>query len=81
MHYSKLYILTELSANDVKLISVYRQKLDLLIYIYLWYSKFYVEIQPDFINIKMTLVYTMGELGRVVEHLTMLLISTLKINC
>ena len=39
--FSKLYILTELSANDVKFISVYRQKLDLSKYIYLWYRKFY----------------------------------------
>ena len=31
----KLYILTELSANGVKFISVDRQKLDLSIYIYL----------------------------------------------
>ena len=34
---SKLYILTGLSANDVKFISVDRQKVDLSIYIYLWY--------------------------------------------
>ena len=33
MPYSKLYILSELSANDVKFISVDRQKLDLLKYI------------------------------------------------
>ena len=38
----KLYILTELSANDVKFISVDRQKLDLLKYIYLWYRKYYI---------------------------------------
>ena len=31
--YSKLYILTELSANDVKFISSDRQELDILIYI------------------------------------------------
>ena len=35
MPFSKLYILTELSANDVKFISVDRQKLDLSKYIYL----------------------------------------------
>ena len=35
MPYSKLYILTELSDNDVKFISVDRQKLDLLKYLYL----------------------------------------------
>ena len=40
MPYSKLYILTELSANDVKFISVDREKLDLSKYIYLWYRKF-----------------------------------------
>ena len=39
---SQLYILTELSANDVEFISVEKQKLDLLIYIYLWYRKFYI---------------------------------------
>ena len=39
---SKLYVLTELSANDVKFISVDRQKLDLSKYIYLWYHKFYI---------------------------------------
>ena len=42
MPYSKLNILTELSANDVKFISVDRQKLDLSKYIYLWYRKFYI---------------------------------------
>ena len=46
--YSKLYILTEIRANDVKLISVDRQKLDLSKYIYLWYRKsILVEIQLD----------------------------------
>ena len=40
MPYSKLYILTDLSANDVKFISVDRQKLDLSKYIYVWYRKF-----------------------------------------
>ena len=40
--YSKLYILTELSANDMKFISVVRQNLDLSKYIYLWYRKFYI---------------------------------------
>ena len=42
MPYSKLYILTELSANDVKFISFDRQKLDLSKYIYLCYRKFYI---------------------------------------
>ena len=42
MPYSKLYILTELSANDVKFISLDRQNLDLSKYIYLWYRKFYI---------------------------------------
>ena len=36
------YILTELSANDVKITSVDRQKLDLSKYVYLWYRKFYI---------------------------------------
>ena len=42
MPYSELYILTKINANDVKFISVDRQKLDLSIYIYLWYHKFYI---------------------------------------
>ena len=42
MLYSKLYILTKLSAYDVKFISVDRQKLDLSKYIYLCYRKFYI---------------------------------------
>ena len=42
MPYSKLYILTELSANDVKFIPVDRQNADLLKYIYLWYRIFYI---------------------------------------
>ena len=40
--YSKLYILTKLSANDVKFISSDRQELDLSKYIKLWYCKFYI---------------------------------------
>ena len=56
MSYSKLYILTELSANDVKFISVDRQKLDLS---YGTVNSIFVEIQPDFMNTKMTLVYTL----------------------
>ena len=40
MPFSKLNILTEVSPNDVKFISVDRQKLDLSKYIYLWYRKF-----------------------------------------
>ena len=48
----KAYILTELSANDVKFISVDRQKLDLSKYIYLWYRTIFVEIQPESTNIK-----------------------------
>ena len=39
---SKLYILTDLSANDVEFTSFDRQKLDLSKYIYLWYRKFYI---------------------------------------
>ena len=51
--FSKLHILTELSANDVKFISVDRQKLDLSKYIYLWYvNSIFVDIQPDSTNIK-----------------------------
>ena len=54
MPYSKLYILTELSANDVKFISADRQKLDVLIYIYTYgtVNSIFVEIQPDSTNIK-----------------------------
>ena len=54
MPLSKLYILTELSANDVKFISVDRQKLDLSKYIYTYgtVNSVFVEIQPDSTNIK-----------------------------
>ena len=53
MPYSKLNILTELSANDVKFMSVDRQKLDLLKYItYGTVNSIFVEIQPDSTNIK-----------------------------
>ena len=47
--FSKLHILTELSANDVKFISVDRQKLDLS---YGTVNSIFVEIQPDSTNIK-----------------------------
>ena len=52
--YSKLYILTELSANDVKFTSVDRQKLDLSKYIYTYgtVNSTFVEIQPKSTNIK-----------------------------
>ena len=52
--FSKLHILTELSANDVKFISVDRQKLDLSKYIYTngTVKSIFVEIQPDSTNIK-----------------------------
>ena len=51
--YSKLYILTELSANDVKFTSVNRQKLDLSKYnTYGTVNSIFVEIQPDSTNIK-----------------------------
>ena len=51
--YSKLYILTELSANDVKFISSDRQELDLSKYIsYGTVNSIFVEIQPDSTNIK-----------------------------
>ena len=53
MPYSKLFILTELNANDVKLIPVDRQKLDLLnIYTFGTVNSRFIEIQPDFANIK-----------------------------
>ena len=38
----KAIYLDRLNANDVKFISVDRQKLDLSKYIYLWYRKFYI---------------------------------------
>ena len=51
--YSKLYILTELSVNNVKFISVDRQKVDLSKYIsYCTVNSIFVEIQPDSTNIK-----------------------------
>ena len=51
--YSKLYIFTELSANDVKFTSVDRQKLNLSRYIiYGTVNSIFVEIQPDSTNIK-----------------------------
>ena len=55
MPYSKLYILTQLSTNDLKFISVDRQKLDLSKYIYIYLcavNSIFVEIQPDSTNIK-----------------------------
>ena len=62
MPYSKLNNLTELSANDVKFISVDRQKLDLSkIHTYGAVNSIFVKIQPDSTNIKMTpLVHTRG---------------------
>ena len=51
--YSKLYILTELSANDVKFISSNRQELDLSKYIsYGTVNSIFVETQPHSTNIK-----------------------------
>ena len=51
--YSKLYILTELKANDVKFISSDRQEIDLSnIYSYGTVNSIFVEIQPDSTNIK-----------------------------
>ena len=51
--YSKLYSLTELSASDVKIKSVDRQKLDLSKYInYGTVNSIFIEIQPDSTNIK-----------------------------
>ena len=57
MPYSKLYILTELNANDFKLLSVDRQKQDLSQdYTYGTVNFIFVEIQPYSTNIKMSLV-------------------------
>ena len=42
MPYSRLNILTKLSANDVKFTSVGRQDLDLSKYLYLLYHKFFI---------------------------------------
>ena len=51
--YSKLYSLIKLSANDVKITSVDRQKLDLSkYYTYDTINSIFVEIQPDSTNIK-----------------------------
>ena len=54
--YSKLYILTELSANDAKFISSDSQETDLSIHIYIYkygtVNSIFVEIQPDSTNIK-----------------------------
>ena len=52
--YSKLYILTELSADDIKFISSDRQELDLSIYIYSYgtVNSIFEEIRPDSTNIK-----------------------------
>ena len=53
MPYSKLFNLAELSANDVKFISVDRQNQDIHKYIYLWSVNFiFVDIQPDSTNMK-----------------------------
>ena len=57
MVYSKSYIFTELNANDVKFISIYRQMLDLSkMYTYGTVNAIFVEIQPYSMNIKITLV-------------------------
>ena len=52
--FSKLYILTEVSANDVKFISNDRHELDHLKYIYSYgtVTSIFVEIQPNSTNIK-----------------------------
>ena len=53
MPYSKLNNVTELSANDVKCISVDREKLDLSkIYNYGTVNSIFVEIQPNSTSIK-----------------------------
>ena len=63
MVFSKLYIFTELHANDLKLISIDWQMLDLSKDVYLWYGKFYifVEIQPYSTSIENTLLIIRGE--------------------
>ena len=55
MPYSKLYNLTQLSANAVNFISISRQKLDLLKYVYAYgtVNPIFVEIQSISTNIKM----------------------------
>ena len=51
--FSKLYILTELSANDVKFTSVDRKSWTFQnIYTYGTVNSIFVEIQPDSTNIK-----------------------------
>ena len=51
--YSKLYILTELSANDVKFISSDKKELDFSKYnSYGTVNALFLEIQPDSTNIK-----------------------------
>ena len=60
MSYSNLYILTQLSTNDVKFISVDRQKLDLLnIFTYGTVNSIFVEIQTNSTNIKMNIKMTL----------------------
>ena len=57
MVYSKSYIFTELNANDVKFMSIYRQMLDLSkMYTYGTVNAIFVEIQPYSMNIKIILV-------------------------
>ena len=58
MPYSKLYILTELSANEVKCILDDRQSLDLSkIYTYGTINSIFEEMQPDSTYIRMALVF------------------------
>ena len=60
MPYLKLYILTDLSANDIKFISVETYQ---NIYTYGTVNSIFVEIQPDSTNIKMTLVFAGSRWG------------------
>ena len=66
--YSKLYILSELSANDVKIISSDRPELDLSIYIYTrsygTVNSIFVEMQLDSTNIKKKKKYLDMQMGK-----------------
>ena len=70
MPYSKLYILTERSANDVTFISVEdRRQTFQYTYTYGTENSIFVEIQPDSTNIKMTLVFIVHSSEDICLHL------------